>query len=95
MVVPDLSSPPLPAFVGGVAWAVITAISHRLGQAEPLQQYHAGALVTVVVGALPVYLLERAGLSMVYSLGGFITALAVWMVLDRLLSSERQFLTNY
>ncbi len=84
----------MPAFVG-IAWAVITAISRRLGQTEPLQQYHAGALVTVVVGALPVYLFERAGLSTVYSLGGFITALAVWTVLDRLLSSERQFLTNY
>lgn len=88
MDVSVLSSPPLLAFVSGLAWAVIAAISHWLGQAEPLQQYYVGYFVSVIVGALPLYLINNTGLSMVNCLIGFFGAFAVWKLFDRLLSSE-------
>lgn len=87
MAVSTLSGPPLLAFGGGVAWAVIASLSHCLGQAEPLQQYHAGYFVRMVGGALPIFFIERAGLSVVYSFFGFFVALAVWVLFKRLLSS--------
>lgn len=86
MALPALSSPPLLAFVSGVAWAVIAALSYNLGQSEPLQQYYIGALVGIVGGALPTYLIDRAGLSMGISLIGFFSVFAVWMVFDQYLS---------
>ncbi len=88
-----LSSSPLLAVVSGIAWAVIVGVSHALGQAESLQQYHAGRLMTVIIGSIPTYLIDRAGLSLWISLIGLLGAVVVWILCKRQLSPETNSLT--
>ncbi|RRJ31159.1 hypothetical protein [Halocatena pleomorpha] len=88
-----LLSPPLLAVISGVAWAVIADIGYRFGQTEPLQRYYAGRLVAVLIGSIPPYLINRAGLSLWFSLIGLLGSPVVWILCKRQLSPDTNSLT--